>query len=93
LFSYERGWQRLFDKKVIRPDPGFDNEYYLGSLKNVEWLIVRHGDLDSTVINGKTIYSAKAMYFDTIGPGKVVSSGVGVIDPPEHLRIRYRVEP
>jgi hypothetical protein len=93
LFGYGGRWPHLFDKKVVRPDPEFDNERYLGGLKSVQFVSVAKDDLDSAEINGKHVFSAKSIYFHVESFGREHNSGVGIIDPPPQLKIRYRVEP
>ena len=96
LFGYRGpvgGWQQLFNKKVVRPDPEFDSEYYLPGLHGIDSLNVRKHDLVSAVIDGKTVYSAKDLYFSVRGAGKKVNFGMGLIDIPAKFFIRYRVKP
>ena len=96
LFGYRGGpdgWQQLFSKKIVRPDPEFDSEYYLPGLEGIDSLNVRREDLVSAVVGGQTVYSATNLYFSVRGAGKKVNYGMGLIDIPARFFIRYRVSP
>ena len=85
-------FQMVAQDKLLKLNPEFANEAYLGGITKMNRVTVQQQDLASAEINGKKVYSANYLHFSATGSGQREGDFIRV-NVPSAFDIRYRIAP